>query len=86
MPGAACASAEVVLELAGGEEAAAGDVFRFDPHDVRLRAAVPREQRELLGVDLSQPLDPQMLPRSARRFFQVGEFVGWIIAAPEREV
>ena len=30
-----------------------------------------------------RPLDPRMLPETARPFFQVGEFVGWIVEAPE---
>lgn len=45
-------------------------------------AAILRKELSLAGYQ--RPLDPRMLPRSARQFFQVGEFVGWIIEAPER--
>jgi tRNA (cmo5U34)-methyltransferase len=41
-------------------------------------------RKELSLAGYQRPLDPQMLPAEARAFFRVGEFVGWIIAAPER--
>ena len=41
-------------------------------------------QKELSLAGYQRPLDPRMLPKTARQFFQVGEFVGWIIEAPER--
>ena len=40
-------------------------------------------QKELSLAGYQRPVDPRMLPKSARTFFQVGEFVGWIIEAPE---
>jgi tRNA (cmo5U34)-methyltransferase len=40
-------------------------------------------QKELSLAGYQRPLDPRMLPKTARTFFQVGEFVGWIIEAPE---
>jgi len=41
-------------------------------------------RKELSLAGYQRPLDPLMLPPEARAFFQVGEFVGWIIEAPER--
>lgn len=41
-------------------------------------------KKELSLAGYQRPLDPRILPKSARQFFQVGEFVGWIIEAPER--
>ena len=41
-------------------------------------------KKELALAGYQRPVDPAMMPRSARRFFQVGEFVGWIIQADER--
>lgn len=41
-------------------------------------------RKELSLAGYQRPLDPATLPNSARTFFQVGEFVGWILAAPER--
>ncbi len=35
--------------------------------------------KELSLAGYQRPLDPATLPRSARVFFQVGEFVGWIL-------
>jgi tRNA (cmo5U34)-methyltransferase len=43
--------------------------------------AILRKELSLAGYQ--RPLDPRMLPNSARPFFQVGEFVGWILEAPE---
>ncbi|MCP5523704.1 MAG: methyltransferase domain-containing protein [Verrucomicrobiales bacterium] len=37
--------------------------------------------KELSLAGYQRPLDPRSLPKSARAFFQVGEFVGWIIEA-----
>ncbi|MCP5525129.1 MAG: methyltransferase domain-containing protein [Verrucomicrobiales bacterium] len=37
--------------------------------------------KELSLAGYQRPLDPGSLPKSARAFFQVGEFVGWIIEA-----
>ncbi len=52
------------------------------------KLAVGAKPEDILRKELSlagyqRPLDPRTLPRSARTFFQVGEFVGWIIEAPE---
>lgn len=41
-------------------------------------------RKELSLVGYQRPLDPRMFPRSAKTFFQMGEFVGWIIEAPEK--
>lgn len=41
-------------------------------------------QKELSLAGYQRPFDPTLLPKSARSFFQVGEFVGWILEAPER--
>lgn len=41
-------------------------------------------RKELSLAGYQRPLDPLMLPKAARSFFQVGEFVGWILAATER--
>lgn len=40
-------------------------------------------KKELSLAGYQRPLDPGILPPSARQFFQVGEFVGWILEAPE---
>ena len=44
--------------------------------------AILRKELSLAGYQ--RPLDPRMMPDTARPFFQVGEFVGWILEAPER--
>ncbi|MCL4195817.1 MAG: hypothetical protein KJZ87_29035, partial [Thermoguttaceae bacterium] len=41
-------------------------------------------RKELSLAGYQRPLDPEMFPKAARTFFQVGEFIGWILAAPER--
>ena len=41
-------------------------------------------RKELSLARYQRPLDPRIIPKSARQFFQVGEFVGWILEAPER--
>lgn len=41
-------------------------------------------RKELSLAGYQRPLDPLMLPKAARTFFQLGEFIGWILAAPER--
>ena len=41
-------------------------------------------RKELSLAGYQRPVDPGMMPKAARAFFQVGEFVGWIIEAPER--
>jgi hypothetical protein len=43
--------------------------------------AILRKELSLAGYQ--RPLDPRMLPDTARVFFQVGEFIGWILEAPE---
>ncbi len=43
--------------------------------------AILRKELSLAGYQ--RPLDPRMLPDTARTFLQVGEFVGWIIDRPE---
>lgn len=40
-------------------------------------------RKELSLAGYQRPLDPLMLPTEARTFFQVGEFVGWIIEHAE---
>ncbi|HNQ91230.1 MAG TPA: methyltransferase domain-containing protein [Verrucomicrobiota bacterium] len=40
-------------------------------------------RKELSLAGYQRPLDPETMPDSARTFFQVGEFVGWIIQASE---
>lgn len=40
-------------------------------------------RKELSLAGYQRPLDPLMLPKAARTFFQVGEFVGWIIEHAE---
>jgi tRNA (cmo5U34)-methyltransferase len=40
-------------------------------------------QKELSLAGYQRPFDKRLLPKTAREFFQVGEFVGWIIEAPE---
>jgi tRNA (cmo5U34)-methyltransferase len=40
-------------------------------------------QKELSLAGYQRPIDTRLLPKTARVFFQVGEFVGWIIEAPE---
>lgn len=44
-------------------------------------AAILRKELSLAGYQ--RPLDTRLLPKTARSFFQVGEFTGWIIEAPE---
>ncbi|MGE3312443.1 MAG: class I SAM-dependent methyltransferase [Limisphaerales bacterium] len=44
-------------------------------------AAILRKELSLAGYQ--RPLDTRVLPKSARTFFQVGEFTGWIIESPE---
>ncbi len=41
-------------------------------------------RKELSLAGYQRPLDARTLPKAARPFFQVGEFVGWILTAPER--
>jgi len=41
-------------------------------------------QKELSLAGYQRPIDVRLLPKSARSFFQVGEFVGWILESPER--
>lgn len=43
-------------------------------------------QKELSLAGYQRPLDPRLMPKSAQPFFQVGEFVGWIIEASEDRV
>lgn len=40
-------------------------------------------KKELSLAGYQRPFDPRLLPKSARTFFQLGEFVGWIIETPE---
>jgi len=39
-------------------------------------------QKELPLAGYQRPLDPRIMPRHARQFFQVVEFVGCILEAP----
>lgn len=41
-------------------------------------------RKELSLAGCQRPLDPAGLPPSARTFFQVGEFAGWIVPGPEQ--
>ena len=41
-------------------------------------------QKELSLAGYQRPLDPRMLPGSARPFFQVGELLGWVVEVSER--
>jgi tRNA (cmo5U34)-methyltransferase len=40
--------------------------------------------KELSLAGYQRPLNPKILPRNARQFFQLGEFVGWIIEKEEQ--
>jgi tRNA (cmo5U34)-methyltransferase len=40
-------------------------------------------RKELSLAGYQRPLNPRILPRNARQFFQVGEFVGWVIEKQE---
>ncbi len=40
-------------------------------------------RKELSLAGYQRPLNPKMLPRDARPFFQLGEFVGWVIEKEE---
>ena len=60
----------------------------FSRLTLQQKLAVGARPEDILRKELSlagyqRPLDPRMFPSSARTFFQVGEFVGWIIEAPE---
>jgi tRNA (cmo5U34)-methyltransferase len=43
--------------------------------------ATPEEilRKELALAGYQRPLDPRLLPKAARTFFQMGEFVGWVV-------
>ena len=61
----------------------------FSRLTLQQKLAVGAEPEAILRKELSlagyqRPIDPRTLPESARPFFQVGEFVGWIIDQPER--
>ncbi|MCZ7636698.1 MAG: class I SAM-dependent methyltransferase [Verrucomicrobia bacterium] len=61
----------------------------FSRLTLQQKLAVGARPEDILRKELSlagyqRPLDPGMMPETARTFFQVGEFVGWILAAPER--
>jgi len=56
----------------------------FSRLTLQQKLAVGAKPDDILHKELSlagyqRPLDPRMLPKAARTFFQVGEFVGWII-------
>jgi tRNA (cmo5U34)-methyltransferase len=60
----------------------------FSRLTLQQKLAVGARPEDILRKELSlagyqRPLDPQMLPPEARAFFQVGEFVGWIVEATE---
>jgi tRNA (cmo5U34)-methyltransferase len=44
--------------------------------------AILRKELSLAGYQ--RPIDPKLLPPTARTFFQMGEFVGWIIEKEEK--
>jgi tRNA (cmo5U34)-methyltransferase len=61
----------------------------FSRLTLQQKLAVGARPEDILRKELSlagyqRPLDPGMMPETARTFFQVGEFVGWILTAPER--
>ena len=61
----------------------------FSRLTLQQKLAVGARPEDILRKELSlagyqRPLDPEMMPERARTFFQVGEFVGWILTAPER--
>jgi tRNA (cmo5U34)-methyltransferase len=61
----------------------------FSRLTLQQKLAVGARPEDILRKELSlagyqRPVDPEMMPKSARTFFQVGEFVGWILTAPER--
>ena len=61
----------------------------FSRLTMQQKLAVGAKPEEILRKELSlagyqRPLDPQTLPEGALPFFQVGEFVGWILPAAER--
>ena len=60
----------------------------FSRLTLQQKLAVGAEPEAILRKELSlagyqRPVDLRMMPDSARAFFQVGEFVGWILEAPE---
>ncbi|MCZ7637610.1 MAG: methyltransferase domain-containing protein [Verrucomicrobia bacterium] len=61
----------------------------FSRLTLQQKLAVGARPEDILRKELSlagyqRPLDPGMMPERARTFFQVGEFIGWILTAPER--
>ncbi|MCZ7637641.1 MAG: methyltransferase type 12 [Verrucomicrobia bacterium] len=61
----------------------------FSRLTLQQKLAVGARPEDILRKELSlagyqRPLDPGIMPERARTFFQVGEFVGWILTAPER--
>ena len=70
------------VQIRGGTGAA------FSRLALQQKLAVGAEPASILQKELSlagyqRPLDTRLLPKTARVLFQVGEFVGWIIEAPE---
>jgi hypothetical protein len=60
----------------------------FSRLTLQQKLAVGAEPEAILRKELSlagyqRPLDPRMMPDSARPFFQVGEFTGWILETSE---
>lgn len=60
----------------------------FSRLTLQQKLAVGAEPEAILRKELSlagyqRPLDPRMLPDTAPTFFQVGEFVGWLVEVPE---
>lgn len=60
----------------------------FSRLTLQQKLAVGTDPEAILHKELSlagyqRPLDPRMLPKAAKAFFQVGEFVGWIIEKEE---
>ena len=60
----------------------------FSRLTLQQKLAVGAKPEDILRKELSlagyqRPLDPNVMPETARTFFQVGEFVGWIIAKGE---
>lgn len=60
----------------------------FSRLTLQQKLAVGAKPEDILRKELSlagyqRPLDPRTLPASARTFFQLGEFAGWLIEAPE---
>lgn len=62
-----------------------GTALRRMALDLKLRAGAKPEailQKELSLAGYQRPINPRILPGTPERFFQAGEFVGWVIEKP----